>query len=55
MPAEAHRAAARDLNAAIEAARYRPHVAGLFKLDETAKAHEAQESGGTVGKLLIDV
>jgi len=55
MPAEAHRAAARDLNAAIEAARYRPHVAGLFKLDETAKAHEAQESGGTVGKLLIGV
>jgi len=55
MPAEAHRAAARDLNAAIEAARYRPHVAGLFELDETARAHEAQESGGTVGKLLISV
>ena len=55
MPREAHRAAARDLNAAIEAGRYRPHVAGIFKLDETAKAHQAQESGGTVGKLLIAV
>jgi NADPH2:quinone reductase len=55
MPREAHQLAARDLNAAIEAGRYRPHVAGIFKLDETAKAHEAQESGGTVGKLLIGV
>jgi NADPH2:quinone reductase len=55
MPREAHWAAARDLNAAIEMGCYRPHVAGLFKLDETAKAHEAQESGGTVGKLLIGV
>jgi len=55
MPREAHQSAARDLNAAIEAGRYRPCVAGTFKLDETAKAHEAQESGGTVGKLLIGV
>jgi len=55
MPREAHWAAARDLNAAIEAGRYRPHVAGIFKLDETARAHQAQESGGTVGKLLIAV
>jgi NADPH2:quinone reductase len=55
MPREAHQLAARDLNAALEAGRYRPHVAGIFKLDETAKAHQAQESGGTVGKLLIGV
>lgn len=55
MPREAHWAAARDLSAAIEAGCYRPHIAELFKLDETAKAHEAQESGGTVGKLLIGV
>src|SRR5438067_688164 len=55
MPREAHWAAARDLNAALEAGRYRPHVAGIFKLDETAKAHEAQESGGTVGKLLVGI
>jgi NADPH2:quinone reductase len=55
MPREAHQLAARDLNAAVEAGRYRPHVARIFKLDETAKAHEAQESGGTVGKLLIGV
>jgi NADPH2:quinone reductase len=55
MPREAHQLAARDLNAALEAGRYRPHVAGIFELDETAKAHEAQESGRTVGKLLVRV
>ena len=53
MPREAHWAAARDLNTALEAGRYRPHVARVFALDETAAAHGALESGGTVGKILI--
>jgi NADPH2:quinone reductase len=53
MPREAHQLAARDLNAALEAGRYRPHVARVFALEETAAAHDAQESGGTVGKILI--
>jgi NADPH:quinone reductase len=53
MPREAHQAAARDLNAALEAGRYRPHVARAYGLGETAAAHEAQESGATVGKLLV--
>jgi len=55
MPREAHWAAARDLNAALEAGRYRPHVARVFKLDQAAEAHDAQESGGTVGKILLGV
>jgi len=55
MPREAHQSAARDLNAALEAGRYRPHVARMFKLAETAAAHQAQESGATVGKLLVSV
>jgi NADPH2:quinone reductase len=55
MSREAHQAAARDLNAALEAGRYRPHVARVFGLAETAAAHEAQESGATVGKLLVAV
>lgn len=55
MPREAHQLAARDLNAALEAGRYRPHVARVFRLDETAAAHEAQESGTTVGKLLVSL
>jgi NADPH:quinone reductase len=53
MPREAHQSAARDINAALEAGRYRPHVARVFKLAETAAAHEAQESGAAVGKLLV--
>jgi len=53
MSREAHQLAARDLNAALEAGRYRPHVARVFALEETAAAHDAQESGGTVGKILI--
>jgi NADPH2:quinone reductase len=55
MPREAHWAAAREVNAALEAGRYRPHVARVFALDEVVAAHEAQESGGTVGKILIAV
>jgi NADPH2:quinone reductase len=55
MPREAHQLAARDLNVALEAGRYRPHVARVFNLDETAAAHEAQESGATVGKLLVSL
>jgi NADPH2:quinone reductase len=55
MPREAHWAAARDLNAALEAGRYRPHVARIFKLDQAAEAHDAQESGSTVGKILLGV
>jgi NADPH2:quinone reductase len=53
MTREAHQAAARDLNAALEAGRYRPHVARVFDLAGTAAAHEAQESGATIGKLLV--
>lgn len=55
MPFEAHRVAAHDLNACVAAGRYRPHVARHFRLDEVAAAHEAQESGQTVGKLLVDL
>jgi NADPH2:quinone reductase len=55
MPREAHQLAARDINAALEAGCYRPHVARVYKLDETASAHEAQESGGTIGKLLVNL
>ena len=55
MPREAHLSAARDLNSALEGGRYRPHVARVFGLAETAAAHQAQESGATVGKLLVRI
>jgi NADPH2:quinone reductase len=55
MSREAHWAAARDLNAALQAGRYRPHVARTYRLDQVAEAHDAQESGVTVGKILIAI
>jgi NADPH2:quinone reductase len=55
MSREAHWAAARDINAALQAGRYRPHVARTYRLDQIAEAHDAQESGATVGKILIDL
>jgi len=55
MSREAHQQAARDVNAALEAGRYRPHIARTFALAETAAAHEAQESGSAVGKLLVEM
>ena len=55
MPREAHWTAARDLNAALEAGRYRPHIARVFGLDQAAEAHDAQESGNTIGKILIGI
>ncbi len=53
MPREAHWAAAREVNAALEAGRYRPHIARVCRLDQVAEAHDAQESGTAVGKILI--
>ncbi len=55
MSREAHWAAARDVNAALQARRYHPHVARTFHLDQGPEAHQAQESGRTVGKLLLAV
>ena len=55
MPREAHWAATREVNAALEAGSYRPQVARVFRLDEAVAAHEALESGNTVGKILISL
>ncbi len=55
MPREAHLAAARDINACLEADHYRPHIAQRFRLEDIALAHEAQEGGKTVGKLIVVV
>jgi NADPH2:quinone reductase len=55
MPREAHWAAARDVNAALETGRYHPHVGRTFPLDRTADAHDVQESGQVVGKILVAV
>jgi len=52
---QAHRDAIRDVTACLDAGSYRTHVGARFTLDRIADAHEAQESGRVVGKILIDV
>lgn len=55
MSREAHLDAIRDTTACLEAGQYRTHVGARFPLEKTAEAHEAQDSGEVVGKILIDV
>jgi NADPH2:quinone reductase len=55
MGEQAHREAIRDVTACLEQGRYRTHVGARFPLDQIAAAHEAQDSGKVVGKILIDV
>jgi NADPH:quinone reductase len=47
--------AARDINAMIQEGRLKHQVAQRFPLERIADAHEAMESGTTIGKLLVDV
>jgi NADPH:quinone reductase len=47
--------AARDINAILQEGRLKHQVAARFPLDQIAAAHEAMESGKTMGKLLVDV
>jgi NADPH2:quinone reductase len=55
MSAQAHADAVRDVTACLEAGQYRTHVGERFALDQLALAHEAQDSGEVVGKILVDV
>jgi len=55
MGMQAHRDAIRDVTACLEAGRYRTHVGARFPLDQIADAHEAQDSGKVVGKIVIDL
>jgi NADPH:quinone reductase len=55
MPKEAHAAAARDVLAAVRTGHYRPHIGRRFPLERVVEAHEAQESGEVVGKIVVDV
>ncbi len=55
MPEEAHRKAAQDVNACLAAGAYKPHIGKRFRLEEAAKAHDAQESGQVVGKILVEM
>jgi NADPH2:quinone reductase len=55
MSRQQHLDAIRDTTACLEAGHYRTHVGARFRLDQLADAHEAQDSGQVVGKILIDI
>jgi NADPH2:quinone reductase len=55
MSLQAHRDAIRDTTACLEAGAYRTLVGARYPLERAADAHEAQDSGTVVGKILIDV
>jgi NADPH2:quinone reductase len=51
----AHDVAIRDVTACLEAGRYKTLVGARFPLAQAAEAHEAQDSGAIVGKILVDL
>lgn len=55
MPERAKVAAAKDIVHHLRAGTLIHHVAAHFPLDRVVAAHEAQESGQTVGNLVVDV
>jgi NADPH2:quinone reductase len=55
VPQAARERAARDIVRLLEAGYLKHQVAARFSLDQTAAAHEAMESGASVGKVLVDV
>ncbi|HXF55336.1 MAG TPA: NADPH:quinone reductase [Hyphomicrobiaceae bacterium] len=54
-PQSARETAAREISALLEVNALKHRVAGRFRLDEIAAAHEAVEAGGGHGKVLVDV
>jgi len=51
----AHDVGIQDVTACLEGGQYRTDVGARFPLERAAEAHEAQDSGAVVGKILIDV
>jgi NADPH:quinone reductase len=54
-PQSARDAAARDIVRLLETGYLKHQVAARMTLDQIVEAHEAMESGRTVGKILLDV
>ncbi|MEM9482657.1 MAG: NADPH:quinone reductase [Cyanobacteria bacterium P01_F01_bin.116] len=52
---EAHKAAARDINQAIQDSALQHLIAAHYRLSETAAAHDAVDSGKLIGNVVIDV
>ncbi|MGD1950056.1 MAG: NADPH:quinone reductase [Leptolyngbyaceae cyanobacterium] len=55
MSDEAHEAAARDINQAIQDGALQHLIAARYPLSETAVAHDAADSGKLIGKVVIDL
>lgn len=55
MPESAKQAAIRDINAALSGGALKHNIAQRFSLAEVAAAHEAQDSGRTIGKTIIEI
>jgi NADPH2:quinone reductase len=55
MSQQAHLDAIRDTAACLDAGQYTTHVGARFPLEQVAEAHDAQDSGNVVGKVLIDM
>lgn len=55
MPEAAMRQAAEEVSACAASEAYAPLIAKTYALDEVAEAHELQESGKAVGKVLLRI
>jgi NADPH:quinone reductase len=55
MPQAAKEAAIRDITTALETAALRHNIAKTFSLEQVAAAHESQDSGQAIGKVLIEI
>lgn len=54
MSEEAHRQAVREVTACLTAGAYRPVIGRRLPLERIVEAHEAQDSGQVIGKILLD-
>ena len=55
MPEAAMRQAAEEVSACAASGAYVPRIAKTYALDEVAEAHELQESGKAIGKVLLRI
>jgi NADPH2:quinone reductase len=55
MSQQAHRDAIRDTTTCLELGQYKTHVGARYPLEKLAEAHEAQDSGQVIGKILVDI
>ncbi|HTN98729.1 MAG TPA: NADPH:quinone reductase [Nordella sp.] len=54
MSEEAHKQAVREVTACLMAGAYRPAIGLRLPLERIIEAHEAQDSGQVIGKILLD-